>query len=228
MSAEQREKRKNPPKEDPHKIRGKTAKKKTVAAARSSMIANPETAQLSVPPAKKDTVVQYAKMTRRNNPAVPIPKSTKTKPAVPATKQKPAVLAKQNKPIIRRIPTPPSTPSSTPSDNDIDNISMDDIDSDVSIEYDGNDNIRMEELQDEDHIIPPMPPLVRKPRGPNEHGINVLREIQEEVRQLKLQNPDLKHRQAIAIAGANYRERHGTRRARVPKGQKKKKNNRKK
>lgn len=62
---------------------------------------------------------------------------------------------------------------------------------------------------------------IPKKKGPHPNGISTLQQIQEQVRQLKLQNPGMKHREAIALAGANYREQNGTTRAHVKKEKKK-------
>lgn len=67
------------------------------------------------------------------------------------------------------------------------------------------------------------PTIVKKGGGPNENGVSILMQIQARARQLKDEDPTLKHRTAIAIAGQEYRDYHGTPRAHVKKSKSKKK-----
>jgi hypothetical protein len=61
----------------------------------------------------------------------------------------------------------------------------------------------------------------KKKRSPNENGINTLKEIQARAKELK--SDGMKHREAIAQAGVEYREKYGTVRARPKKIKKDKK-----
>jgi len=66
----------------------------------------------------------------------------------------------------------------------------------------------------------------KEKRSPNKNGINTLKEIQARARELKSDSKKhkkaMKHREAIAQAGVEYREKNGTVRARPKKTKKKK------
>lgn len=54
---------------------------------------------------------------------------------------------------------------------------------------------------------------IKKSRGPNENGISTLQLLQNIAKRIKEENPNIKHRQAIALAGEEYRQQNQTIRA---------------
>ena len=56
---------------------------------------------------------------------------------------------------------------------------------------------------------------MKKPRKPNENGISTLQLLQNIAKRIKEKNPNIKHRQAIALAGEKYRQQNQT--IRIPK-----------
>lgn len=49
-----------------------------------------------------------------------------------------------------------------------------------------------------------------KPKKPNPNGIAVLQLIQQKVKEIKLQDPSIKHRTAVALVSEEYRKQNGT------------------
>ena len=54
---------------------------------------------------------------------------------------------------------------------------------------------------------------IKKSRGPNEHGILTLQLLQNIAKKIKKENPNIKHRQAMSLAGEEYRQQNNTIRA---------------
>ncbi len=51
---------------------------------------------------------------------------------------------------------------------------------------------------------------ISKTKKPNPNGIAVLQLIQQKVKELKLQDPTIKHRTAVALVSEKYRNQNGT------------------
>ena len=54
---------------------------------------------------------------------------------------------------------------------------------------------------------------IKKLKEPNENGISTLQLLQNIAKRIKEENPNIKHRQAIALAGEEYRQQNQTIRA---------------